>query len=267
MEQVTLNLPGKVKYYSSENMEVTNGGKTVLITPTEFEISILTAADGSTERETKTASNYVGFIVYEESFPAGAIAGLVCLILGIGILLFFAIRKKWFKKIAQSRGVRYIKKEYAYYLMIIPGVVLLAIFCYGPMAGIYTAFTKYNPVDGIFGSEFVGLQNFINMFDPRWEFWQTLRNTIVIALLKFVVGYPGSIILALLFTYLVSKKFKSVMQTVSYLPYFLSWVMISGIAYNFLTANNGILNNLLGALGKPPSNGIPTRLIGGRSSH
>ena len=136
--------------------------------------------------------------------------------------------------------------------MIIPGVVLLAIFCYGPMAGIYTAFTKYNPVDGIFGSEFVGLQNFINMFDPRWEFWQTLRNTIVIALLKFVVGYPGSIILALLFTYLVSKKFKSVMQTVSYLPYFLSWVMISGIAYNFLTANNGILNNLLGALGKPP---------------
>ena len=252
VEQVTLNLPGKVKYYSSENMEVTNGGKTVLITPTEFEISILTAADGSTERETKTASNYVGFIVYEESFPAGAIAGLVCLILGIGILLFFAIRKKWFKKIAQSRGVRYIKKEYAYYLMIIPGVVLLAIFCYGPMAGIYTAFTKYNPVDGIFGSEFVGLQNFINMFDPRWEFWQTLRNTIVIALLKFVVGYPGSIILALLFTYLVSKKFKSVMQTVSYLPYFLSWVMISGIAYNFLTANNGILNNLLGALGKPP---------------
>lgn len=223
VEQVTLNLPGKVKYYSSENMEVTNGGKTVLITPAEFEISILTAADGSTERETKTASNYVGFIVYEESFSAGAIAGLVCLILGIGILLFFAIRKKWFKKIAQSRGVRYIKKEYAYYLMIIPGVVLLAIFCYGPMAGIYTAFTKYNPVDGIFGSEFVGLQNFINMFDPRWEFWQTLRNTIVIALLKFVVGYPGSIILALLFTYLVSKKFKSVMQTVSYLPYFLSW--------------------------------------------
>lgn len=148
VEQVTLNLPGKVKYYSSENMEVTNGGKTVLITPTEFEISILTAADGSTERETKTASNYVGFIVYEESFPAGAIAGLVCLILGIGILLFFAIRKKWFKKIAQSRGVRYIKKEYAYYLMIIPGVVLLAIFCYGPMAGIYTAFTKYNPWTG-----------------------------------------------------------------------------------------------------------------------
>ena len=252
VKQVTLNLPGKVKYYSSENIEVTNGGKTVLITPTEFEISVLTAADGSTERETKTASNYIGFVVYEESVHPALIVGLICIVLGIGTLLFFAIRKKWFRKMAKSRGVRYIRKEYVYYLMILPGVILLAIFCYGPMVGIYTAFTKYDPVDGIFGSEFVGLQNFINMFDPRWEFWLTLRNTIVIAILKFIVGYPGSIILALLFTYLVSKKFKSIMQTVSYLPYFLSWVMISGIAYNFLTANNGILNNLLEVFGKEP---------------
>lgn len=151
--------------------------------------------------------------------------------------------------------------------MIIPGVVLLAIFCYGPMAGIYTAFTKYNPVDGIFGSEFVGLQNFINMFDPRWGILQTLRNTIVIALLKFVGGLSwvyhfGAVV------YL--SGFEKIQ--IGHADGFLSAVFPVlghdfGIAYNFLTANNGILNNLLGALGKPPSNGIPTRLIGGRSSH
>ena len=252
IEKVTLNLPGKVKYYSSENMEITNGGKTVVIYPTEFEISTLTAADGTIEKETKTASNFVGYVVYEESVSIGMIAALACLALGIGLLVFFAIKKKWLQKFLKSRGLRYLKKEYSYYLMVLPGVVMLAIFCYVPMAGIYTAFTKYDPARGIFGSEFVGLQNFINMFDPRWDFWITLRNTIIIALLKFIVGYPGSIILALLFTYLASKKFKSIMQTVSYLPYFLSWVMISGIAYNFLTTNNGILNNLLQMFGKSP---------------
>ena len=252
IEKVTLNLPGKVKYYSSENMEITNGGKTVVIYPTEFEISTLTAADGTIDKETKTASNFVGYVVYEESVSIGMIAALACLALGIGVLVFFAIKKKWLQKFLKSRGLRYLKKEYSYYLMVLPGVVMLAIFCYVPMAGIYTAFTKYDPARGIFGSEFVGLQNFINMFDPRWDFWITLRNTIIIALLKFIVGYPGSIILALLFTYLASKKFKSIMQTVSYLPYFLSWVMISGIAYNFLTTNNGILNNLLQMFGKSP---------------
>lgn len=252
IEQVTLRLPGKVRYYSSENIEVTEGGKAVVIRPVTFEISTLKAENGTTVRETKTASNYVGYVVYEESVSTWLIAGLIGLVLGIGALLFVAIRKKWLKRAVKSCGVRYIKKEYAYYLMILPGIAMLAVFCYAPMVGIYTAFTKYDPLDGIFGSEFVGLQNFINMFDPRWHFWRTLRNTIVIALYKFIVGYPGSIILALLFTYLTSRKFKSIMQTVSYLPYFLSWVMISGIAYNFLTANNGILNNLLTGMGKQP---------------
>ncbi len=252
IEQVTLHLPGHVKYYSAETMQVSEDGKTVVITPQSFTISVLKVEDGAPTNETKTAKNYVGFVVYEETVPVFWIVfAAVCGAALIG-LLFVAIKRKWFKKLLASRSFRYVKREHMYYLMILPGIVLLGIFCYGPMVGIYTAFTSYDPVDGIFGSEFVGLKNFINMFDPRWDFWNTLRNTLVIALLKFIFGYPASIILALLFTYLGSKYFKSIMQTVSYLPYFLSWVMISGIAYNFLTANNGILNRVLEFFGKEP---------------
>jgi len=243
--EITLNLPGRVSYYSAETMEVTNNGKTVVIRPQELEIKSLQVKDGGVDAETRLASNYVGFVIYEESVSPALIVGIVALVAALGCFIFIAIRNKWFKRMFKSRAFSYIKREYVLYLMVIPGVVLLGIFCYGPMVGIYTAFTNYEAEDGIFGSEFVGLQNFINMFDPRWKFHITLRNTFVIALLKFVVGYPASVILALLFTYLTKKWFKSVMQTVSYLPHFLSWVMISGIAYNFLTSNNGIMNRVL----------------------
>lgn len=250
--EITLNLPGKVKYYSAETMEVANNGKTVIIRPQEFSVKIKQASSGKVETTTKVASNYIGFVVYEKTVSPWLIVGIIALVLILTGLVIIAVKKKIFKKLFQNRQMRYVKREWLLYLMILPGVILLAIFCYGPMVGIYTAFTNYSATDGIFGSEFVGFKNFINMFDPRWKFDISLRNTLVIALLKFVVGYPASVILALLFTYLTRKWFKSIMQTVSYLPHFLSWVMVSGIAYNFLTSNNGIINRVLELCGQDP---------------
>lgn len=254
-EKIVAKFPGKIKLISDKNVEVV-GKDTVVIKPEKFEINKSIVKDGKLLKETKIADNLIGYVVFTPRISpvVWVLTGVGGI--GIGILVFVAIKKEWFtnKVIKKHPKLEYIKKEKQYYLMLIPGLLLLAIFCYGPMVGLYTAFTSYDPGDGIFGSEFVGLQNFINIFDPRWNFGRTLRNTFVIALLKFVLGYPASIILAILFSYLLNKRFKKIAQTASYLPYFISWVMISGIAYTILTSNNGTLNRILVAFGQDPVN-------------
>ncbi len=128
--------------------------------------------------------------------------------------------------------------------------LLMAIFNYAPMAGIIVAFKNYTVDDGIFGSEWVGFSHFITLFThPGAEFWMIFRNTVVMAALKFVFGFPASIILALMFNALQCRLFKRFAQTISYLPYFVSWVVISNIAYVFLSADGGIINNILVASG------------------
>lgn len=244
-EKIIVHFPGKISYISNQNIRVLDDGKSVEITPTHFDVESKEVVDGvSVATDIVDANNIVGYVVYTPEMHWFWWMTIALAIGGIATLIFCFIKFHWFKKLKTSRKFEYIKANKSLYLMMIPGLVLLGIFCYGPMIGLYTAFTKYSAADGIFGSEFVGLQNFKNMFDPRWKFGLTLRNTFCIALLKFVIGYPASIILAILFSYLASKRFKKVVQTASYLPHFISWVMISGIAYSFLTSNNGILNRL-----------------------
>ena len=106
---------------------------------------------------------------------------------------------------------------------------------------------------GISGSEWVGLQNFINIFSGE-SFPVILRNTLAISSLRLIFAFPSSIILALLINELHNGLFKRTVQTVSYLPYFISWMVVSGIAYNFLSTDMGLLNQLLKTIGMQPVN-------------
>ncbi|BFH62534.1 ABC transporter permease [Paenibacillus azoreducens] len=132
--------------------------------------------------------------------------------------------------------------------MVIPAIIMIIIFSYIPMWGILTAFQDYSPAKGFFGSGWVGFKHF-KMFFNAPEFWQIMRNTIVISLLKLFIAFPAPIILALMLNEVKNAFFKRFVQTVSYLPHFISWVIVSGFVISLLSVDSGSVNILLQKLG------------------
>lgn len=138
------------------------------------------------------------------------------------------------------------------YLIFFPVLLYFIIFSYLPMFGIVMAFQDFKAVQGFFGSQFVGLSNFIEFFTNP-DFPIIFRNTLVISLLGLGVGFPLSILFALLLNEIIYTRFKRVVQTISYLPFFVSTVVIAGLILEFVSSN-GIITNLFVALGFPRQN-------------
>ena len=133
------------------------------------------------------------------------------------------------------------------YFLCIPIVLYYLIFCYLPMGGIAVAFQKYSMAKGIFGSRFIGLQNFTDFFNSYY-FIRLLRNTFSLSFTNLIIGFPMPIIFALLLNEVKNRVFKRTVQTISYLPYFISIVVISGLIIDFTSAN-GPITRLLGLFG------------------
>ncbi len=129
-------------------------------------------------------------------------------------------------------------------LMLLPVIAYFIIFKYIPMGGIVIAFKDYKLGLGISGSMWVGMENFIQAFQTRF-FIRSIRNTLIISLYKLAVGFPAPILLALLLNEVRHNAYKRVVQTISYLPHFLSWVIMAGILTQLLSPNNGAVNALL----------------------
>lgn len=138
------------------------------------------------------------------------------------------------------------------YLIALPIVTYFIIFNYLPMFGLTMAFEDFNPVKGFFGSPWVGFDNFIKFFTGP-SFLTILRNTLVISLLGLFIGFPLSIAFALLLNELNILIFKKTVQTISYMPYFVSMVVIAGLIIEFC-ASNGVVTNLLVILGMKRQN-------------
>ena len=155
-----------------------------------------------------------------------------------------------------SRFLAYVKKYWFLYLLILPGFACMAVFNYGPMYGVQLAFKDYSPRAGIWGSEWVGLENFYRMFrDPN--FIRAFRNTILINLYSLAFGFTFNVFLALMINELKMRKVKPIIQTCVYLPYFLSWVIFAGLVQVFLeypsTADvGGVVNQDIQGLGGAP---------------
>ncbi|GGF62158.1 sugar ABC transporter permease [Paenibacillus albidus] len=132
-------------------------------------------------------------------------------------------------------------------LMVLPALFFIFVFSYIPMYGVLMAFQDYNLFKGFSASPWVGLKHF-EMFFNAPEFWTIMRNTIVISLLKLLIGFPAPVLLALMLNEVRSKVFKKTVQTISYLPHFLSWVIVSGFVMSMLSTENGSVNMLLGQL-------------------
>jgi putative aldouronate transport system permease protein len=133
-------------------------------------------------------------------------------------------------------------------MMVFPWIIFLLIFSYVPMYGLIMAFQEYQLGDIPGLSTFVGLQHFQMLFQSP-EFLPIMRNTFVISFLKLLLAFPAPIIFAILLNEVSGVKFKRAVQTVSYLPHFVSWVVVAGLAFDFLSSDGGAFNAILQSIG------------------
>ncbi len=145
----------------------------------------------------------------------------------------------------------YILRKRYLYLMLIPAIIYFIIFNYAPMYGILIAFKDFSFKKGIWGSDWIGLENFRYMFQLD-NFYTVFKNSILLSLLRILFTFPIPILLALLLNDIKSSKYQKVIQTLFYLPHFVSWVVIGGILINFLSPVSGIINILIQSLGGEP---------------
>ena len=143
-----------------------------------------------------------------------------------------------------------LQRNYQAYLMVLPSIVLIFIFCYIPMYGVLMAFENYRPQLGVLGSEWVGLYHFKDFFTSPHSL-NVLRNTVVISVYSLLVGFPFPIILALLLNEVRCQTYKRTVQTISYMPYFISNVVICGMLKSFL-AYDGLFNQIGAVFGMAP---------------
>ncbi|WDM20530.1 ABC transporter permease [Paenibacillus polymyxa] len=141
-----------------------------------------------------------------------------------------------------------MQKHKLLYLMVLPGLVYFIIFKYFPMGGLVIAFQDYQAFQGITGSPWVGMKHFIRLFTEP-TFFMLLRNTLVLFALNIVIFFPLPIILALMLNEVRKMFFKNIIQTIIYIPHFMSWVIIVSISYVFLTVDGGVVNEMIAALG------------------
>lgn len=152
------------------------------------------------------------------------------------------MKEKW------RRLKKNIKRDKALLLIILPVVIHYLVFFYYPMYGNIIAFKNYSPVKGIFGSDWVGFKYFLQFFRSPY-FSRVLRNTILISVYSILWGFPIPIIFALMTNDLKAGIYKRVVQAVSYIPYFISTVIVCGMMVNFLSPSTGIINTIIKSLG------------------
>ena len=144
----------------------------------------------------------------------------------------------------RQRALRMLGKYWPYYLMMLPGLVYFALLKYAPMYGVLIAFKDFKIKKGIWGSPWVGLQNFRTFFTSTYCS-RLIGNTLIISFTKLVLSSFMSVFFALLLNECTKRRFKRLVQTVSYMPHFLSWVIIYGIVYLFCSESAGYINRIV----------------------
>lgn len=156
-----------------------------------------------------------------------------------------ALKRPQLKKKGMSY---YLRRDWQLYLLLLIPLAFVLVFKYAPMSGLVLAFKEYKIAKGVWGSEWVGFQVFIDIFG-RPDFIRAVRNTLLLNILDLLFSFTMPIVLALLLNEVKSVKFKRVNQSLLYLPHFLSWVIIGAIAYQLLGEGSGAVNNLIEGMG------------------
>ena len=152
--------------------------------------------------------------------------------------------------------IKCVKRDKYLLFMIAPVVIYLLVFCYFPMTGLWMAFTNFKPgqgIAGLYNGTFVGLKWFRQFFDSPYA-WRLIRNTFLLSFYSLVFGFPIPIIFALCISQIKNKTFQKTAQVITYLPYFISTVVVSGMITNFLSPSGGIINQMIEMFGGKPIN-------------
>lgn len=157
-------------------------------------------------------------------------------------------KKSWSKRFWQT-----VERDKYLYMLILPVLIYYVVFHYVPMYGIIIAFKKFQPLKGILGSSWVGLRYFEEFFTAPY-FWRLLKNTLLLSFYSLVWGFPAPVLFALLLNEVRHKLYKRLVQTVSYLPHFISIVVIAGMVVSFTGLREGIVNQALVLFGMEPIN-------------
>jgi putative aldouronate transport system permease protein len=144
-----------------------------------------------------------------------------------------------------------VKRDWDLYALLVPGILFLLLFKYAPMYGITIAFKDFNIFDGYDASPWVGWKHFAKLFNSP-DFLHVFQNTVILSFLKIGILFPLPILIALLLNELRRMLFKRAIQTVIYLPHFLSWVIVSGLFIDLLSSNGGLVNKVMAMIGMEP---------------
>jgi putative aldouronate transport system permease protein len=156
--------------------------------------------------------------------------------------------KRFHRQIQRQRLFREFNKQKYLHFMIWPTIIWMAVFCYLPIAGLQIAFKDYVFNKGIWGSPWSGLKNFMEFFKDPYIV-TVIRNTFALSLIKILIMIPATLIFAIMLEELTSIKFKRTIQTISYLPYFISWPIVLIIANSWFSPSTGFINNMLVSAG------------------
>ena len=147
--------------------------------------------------------------------------------------------------------IKLIKQNYQLYFFLIPAIVFIVLFMYGPLYGLQIAFKNYRPGQGIWGSKWVGLDWFVRFFStPRC--WEIIKNTLVVSIYSLIAGFPFPICLAIILNYVKNLRFKKFAQTVTYMPYFISTVVLVAMMSLFFSPTSGFVNTIIKSFGGEP---------------
>lgn len=152
-----------------------------------------------------------------------------------------------------SNFIKNLKRDYVLWLFVLPGIVITFIFSYIPLYGVQIAFRNYNAKLGFFGSHWVGLEYFKRYFESPY-FFQTIWNTFSVSIYSLIAGFPIPIILALLLNSFRHKRYRKVIQSVTYAPNFISTVVMCGMLLLFLSPSVGVVNHIIQIFGFKPIN-------------
>ncbi|HIX15179.1 MAG TPA: ABC transporter permease subunit [Candidatus Hungatella pullicola] len=164
--------------------------------------------------------------------------------------------KKMSKEMRRQLLKKDIKRDKYLIIMFLPVLIYYLVFCYFPMTGLWMAFTEFRSGQGLAGlytGEFVGLKWFIQFFESPYA-WRLIRNTFLLSFYSLIFGFPIPILFALCITQIKNSKLQKGAQVITYLPYFISTVVVAGMISNFLSPSSGIINQMIEALGGEPIN-------------
>lgn len=156
------------------------------------------------------------------------------------------------KGVSIKKRKKKLRTDYMLCAMLMPGFVYLIIFEFLPLFGLAIGFQDFKMSKGVFGSKWIGLENFRYIFTMYPNFWRIVKNTVEIALLKLCFGFTAPILVALMLHEIKNKAYKRTIQTLVYIPHFVSWIILAGILRTMLDPTNGLINYVIGLFGHDP---------------